>query len=607
MAELQEDFLKQIVSIIEKPRMPQWWLDYAAQIAYNLQVHTKGLLFDKITGLYPHEHPDSNKFVVQSFEPITKGSIWKAINNIIRVFNNSSHNVDISDTLKTFLEDYDKNEGSFFSQFLDSWIKYAVAEDPNGICVVYPQEYAPDDFYRYVCYSDIIAITDDFLVFKSYSESEIKMEFTDLTYCNDFFMDFTDPLTGEATDTPQPNWKHNVVKSFNRRLKTTYLNPVYHVFTKEVFVRVFKPDPSDTEYSYEFETFKKPLDTLPYFQAGGVEIAKNVYESFVQPFVPFGNKALIADRNKRAVDLMFSYPRMSEVQQPCDDCKGSGWQDTIQSHGTCKTCRGAKFITPQSPFKVYRKVHDSFDADGKVFSTPAVDFHTPEVGILNYAAEQPDSYLEKAEEAVFVQQKVKTGNVEAAKSKQEDKEGMFAWLFNIAKVFYSNLELSLQYMENYLGTGYTAAVEKPYSFAILTESEAFEALTVLLTSPAPIFLKASQIDNFVSKFISESSPVKRAVEILRQFDPLLYYSDDAIAQYKGMGGVDQKILLKHIYAYPVLMKLYSEDPELFDKKDANIITMIQSEVDTYETTDLKTQIVKQLNQPKQLNGQGQTN
>lgn len=588
-----EEFKEEIqylVKQIQEAKMPEWWTTIASQLAYNLQVHTKGLMFDKVTGLYPNEHPDSQKHCVNSFEPITKASIWKAINNIVRVFNNSSYNIQISDKTREIIEEYQESEGSFFSQYLEDWIKNAVATDPNGYCVWYPLEYT-DDLYRYVCYKDIVKVTDDVLIFKSEVESEIKKEFVDTEYTKETFIEFDYEI---QPGIPVINSRYKTVRTFNRRIESTYINTVYHVFTKTHFIRFWKDSPSDTQFQYQYYKHPKELETLPYFENGGIEIEKDLYESFVQPFIPFGNKALIADRNHRAVDLMFSYPRMSEVQQECDTCQGRGETKCETGYEPCKVCKGSKFITIQSPYKTYRKIQDSFDADNKVFSTPSVEFYTPDVGILEYSKEQPDHYIRKAEEAVFVQQKVETGNVEAAKSKEIDREELYAWLANISKVLYNNLQMGLQYLENYVNPNpIQVSIEKPYSFAILTESEAFEALSAMLSSSVPVAIKANQIDNFVNKFISESSPVKRALQILKKYDLLLYYSTSDVASLKGNGFVDNKMCQKHTLAYPILMQMYELNNNLFEMEDEAIITKLDTEMNTkYDLTkDLKTSVL----------------
>ena len=114
----------------------------------------------------------------------------------------------------------------------------------------------------------------------------------------------------------------------------------------------------------------------------------------------------------------------------------------------------------------------------------------------------------------------------------------------------------------------------------------------MLASNAPVILKASQIDNFVSKFISESSPVKRALEILKQYDLLLYYSDDAVGNLKGNNFVSSKMCQQHTLAYPVLIQMYEMDKTLFDLEDEAIIKKLTVEVDKYDLTkDLKTSVI----------------
>jgi hypothetical protein len=183
---MDEQTIQSLVKLIQESKMPEWWCSYAGQLAYNLQVHTKGLMFDKVTKLYPNEHPDSQQHCINSYESITKGSIWKAINNIVRVFNNSSYNIQISEKTKALIEEYQQSEGSLFSQFLEDWIKYAVATDPNGICVIYPPEYT-DDLYRYISYKDLKKVSEDVLIFTSEVESEAKTEMIDTEYAKEIF------------------------------------------------------------------------------------------------------------------------------------------------------------------------------------------------------------------------------------------------------------------------------------------------------------------------------------------------------------------------------------------------------------------------------------
>jgi len=246
----------------------------------------------------------------------------------------------------------------------------------------------------------------------------------------------------------------------------------------------------------------------------------------------------------------------------------------------CPKCGGAGFTTVQSPYKVYTPRYDPNDAnENKHLQTDPVKFFSPDVGIIDYSKEAWKDYLKQAETAIFINQKVYTGQVQSAESKEIDLDDLYAWLLNISKVFYNNMRMLLQCLEEYISrTPATVSVERPYSFAILTEGEAFVALNNILLSKAPVFIKGNQVDNFVSKFVSRDSPVIRALAILKQYDPLLFYSIDEIQTFKGANVVTQEMYTRHVLAYPVLLKLYMQDKNFLNQDDATIIKQLDKEI-----------------------------
>ena len=55
----------------------------------DLQVHTQGKLFEKVITVYENEDVNATKFVLNTYEPVTKCSIWKGIDNVGRIFKNT--------------------------------------------------------------------------------------------------------------------------------------------------------------------------------------------------------------------------------------------------------------------------------------------------------------------------------------------------------------------------------------------------------------------------------------------------------------------------------------------------------------------------------------
>lgn len=581
MPKLNDDEIAKVLKMSFEAKMPGWKQEYMERICRNLQVHTKGLLFSKVDTLFPHEHPDSKAHCVNTYEPITKGSIWKGINGIIRIFYSSSFVISASDnTLELINDDWFEGK-NLFSYFLDEWADNAIATDPNMLCAVYPED-AGGDRIRFIRSEHIKLISDEMIVFISEDESEKEYGVQDSVVKREVFYD-------SAIDSV--NARTVVEKTYNQHLFVKITKAVYHVFTKDYFIRFSQVG---TSFDYEIIYFQKQLTALPAFPLSGVNLILDINESFVAPFIPFGNLSLLQHRNHRAVDLMFSYPRMSEIQTPCDNlsCVDGKSHDQEGNETICSRCKGSGYVTVQSPYKVYQKKIDTGLSDPEtvkqLLAAPPVDFHTPDVSILNYSKDSWKEYLNMAEEAIFVQQKKMTGNVESAEAKKIDKEAEYAWFLNISKAFNTDLTKVIQAIEEYMNASpVTVSIDQPSSFAIVTEIEAFEALDAIISSDMPIFIKSQKVENFINKYVSKSSPVVKALKVLKRVDPLLFYTNRDVATFKSNGIVDSRAWAIHVYAYPVLMKLYDEDDLLFDQDERQIAEKVLNNIPELPGGDLK--------------------
>ena len=588
--------IEALIKKVVEAKFPQWKADYYQRLCTNLQVHTKGLLFSKVDTLFPNEHPDSKKHCVDTYEPITKGSIWKAINDISRIFSNSSFSVSSSDATAQKIEQNGFEGANLFNWFLTNWIDQVVATDANAYCAVYPEEYIKKyggEAVRFVKSEHLKLISADTIAFVDESESAVQQDVEDAVVSRELFYDET--IGGV-------NGISRIVKTYNKKVVTKIVNAIYHVFTADAVLRFWKEEATDSEYSFTYFPLKNTGRGLACFEAGGVEIQAGIKESFVAPFVSFGNLALLQHRNHRAVDLMFSYPRMSEIQTPCEsNCHQHGNTGPYMVEGKiCRRCKGVGFVTVQSPYKVYQKRIEgglqSADEIKQILASSPVDFHTPEVGILNYSKDSWKEYLRMAEEAVFVYQKKVGADAESFESKMVDMEGKFSWLLVLSKAFFNVLRKVIQSYENYLvASPIDISIEEPKSFAILTEGEAFAFLAQILVSDAPMPIRDAHVKNFIQKFVSKSSPVVKALRVLPKIDPLWLFSSKDLQLFKMNSAIKPEAWTTHIYAYPVLMQLYEEDKELFDKEDKAIVEAVTAVIETLApapAADLKTALIK---------------
>jgi hypothetical protein len=592
---------KDLVSFVVDGKLPEWQRKLFKKNAEAVKVHSQGHIFYKLDRLFPNEHPESKFHRILSFESITEASFGRAANNINRIFRNSSYTVEASDSTIQDANDHRYDGQNFFTWFLDEWVKYALKTDPNSMIVIYPPEYVDATGKKPCVFVESCffkKLTDDAFVFISEAESEIEYELKDTQVCSEVFYD---------QSINRKNVREAQKNTFTPVIEHKIIRAVYHAFFKGFgFVRVEQlPDGQ----GYEVTEYPFDPDFNPYTDVGGEKGQNDVNKSFLHPFVPFGNLALLQHSQHTAVNFTFSFPRMSEIQTPCDS---EGCQDgrivceneieATQWGGDskpCGKCGGTGFTRNQTPYKVYVKNYDPQGAggadDAKYLEVDDVKYYSPDTAILTYSKDEWKNYLEMAEVAVYINQRVKTGNTPSAESKNIDRDDMFSFLARVAQAFFSRLRFALQAQENFTVPSPTqVSVETPYSFAILTEAEAFEALKGILSSDVPVMLKASQVEGFINKFVSQSSPIRRFVDVLKIVDKLLWYTNNEISGFKANNIVSQERYATHVFAFPVLQDMYFEDKNLFledTKTVADKLTERLKEFMPVKQQDLKTKLL----------------
>ena len=592
---------KELVSFVISAKLPEWQRKLFKQYAEAVQVHSQGEIFYKIDRLFPNEHPESKEHRILSFESVTEASFGRAANNVNRIFKNSSYSVEASESVLALSTAHNFDGLNFYSWFLDEWVKIALKQDSNARIVVYPPKYVKDKGTKPVVFVQschIKHLSDDAIMFVSEEESVVDYELREMSVCSEVFYDQSINRT---------NVRHSQKNTYTPKVEATIKRYVYHAFFKGVgLYRIEQSIEAGKEYEIEF--FPIEEDFLPAIDCGGEKGKNNVNKSFLHPFVSFGNLALLQHSQHTAVNFTFSFPRMSEIQTPCDAegcqsgkilCETKADQDQFGDSKACVKCGGTGWTRNQTPYKTYIKQYDpqGMEGDQKHLEVDDVKYYTPPTGILDYSKKEWRDYLEMAEIAVYISQRVSTGNIESAKSKEIDRDDMYSFLFRVGQCYFNRLRFVLQCFENYHSTSPTqVSVAIPYSYAILSEGEAFLALKDILSSNVPIMLKASQVEGFINKFVSQSSPIRKFIEVLKVVDPLLYYTNQEIGGFKSNGIVSGEQYSNHVFAYPTLQNMYAQDKNLFMLETNVIAEQLKKELVQYkpaEPADLKTKILQQ--------------
>lgn len=595
--------IEEIVAFVNgKLKLPDWQEQLYSKYRKEVRVHSRGELFFKIDRLFPNEHPVSKEHRVLSFESVTKGSFWKAVNNVQQIFQNSSYTATASETTMNFITEDNFEGQNLFSYFLEKWCSTAIPDDPNSLIVVYPFEFMK----KGKTFPQVLFIPSDHVLYKDsetvvfLSEQESEVAYSLKTTRVEAKVVYDQEIEGlNRVEMPT----ENVRNAFAGIVEVDFKKKCYHVFTLNGFYTFTETEPGSQEYVYYFVLHNKNF--LPVVTAGGRDAGKGVFESFFSVFVPFGNLSLLQHSQHTAVNFIYSFPRMSEVETPCDafGCNDGYVLCEIsdkykEGKKPCRNCLGSGYKTNQTPYKIYRKRLEPNTMDKEmlqaVLAADDVKYYTPPTDILNYSKQEWRDYLELAEGTVYVSQKVKTGNVESAASKEQDFKDRYNFLSAISKVFYNRLRSVIQFFENYMNASpVEVSVNIPYSFAIVSEGEAFEEMQLILNSNAPVLIKANRIENFINKYVSQNSPVKKVFHILKRVDLLLFYSDAQIQGQKAAGIVTAEQWATHVFAFPVLSKMFNDEPGLFDLEERAIEDRLTAALKPYipNTQDLKTKLL----------------
>ncbi len=555
---------------VEKQEMPYYQKYYFDKVKTELQVHTEGKLFTKIVDVFQNEDPESRAFVLETYEAVTKGSIWRGIDNISRIFNHTGF--DISGDERTIEK---LNQSKFFTKYVQGFITTTTAKDPNTVLVWQQDEDKKTWDAKFIESQFIAVLSADEIAYIDVERSEYEIK-VDNKWISTFSME--DRLLERNSVLN----KKNLRKSYFEGTKYLFGNKVRFIYISKSQYIIIDKDSQGKVADVVIFNFPVELKS-PYTFTGTEEIAQGVYHSPMAPFIPHGNHALIQHRAFRSVESLFSYPRMSEVEIPCDLChqgmeRCTPCDDYPDGLKTCSKCNGSGQLTMQSPFKIYKRKLYPDNPELNVNVKP-VEFFTPDIGILNYNKDAWKETLQMGEDAIYIQQRVETGNVESAKSREKQLEAMYSWLGRISDVVFDHIQDAVENFAIINGSN-PIVINKPISYAIMSELEAFEYLNSIVGTQAPIFIKTTHIENFLNRYVSKTSPVIQIVNILKKVDPFVFYPTNDLQTYSNSGIINDNDWRTHVYAFPLLCQLYSNEPDLLSSEENLIIKKLMDAINS---------------------------
>ena len=536
----------------DKKYAPDYYDDWA-HVRETMFVHTRGKKPGKIlTERRPNEDPEIKRYREMIYEPITKGSIQRAIDKLYRIFQNANFSIQVSDELNAYLSTVKFNENFFYS-YIQKFVVPRMIEDPNGWLVWIPVGEGLTNPSVKVDVEPLIVGTDQIKYLDRYSITWIDYK------------------------------EKSRIKKSNKMVDEGL---VYYTLTIDGFYRHEQfGDDRKIQFSVT-PIYMHNIGKIPGCVLGGDLTPEKYFDSYFSAFVPIANEAIRQYSDWQGVMTTSAFPYREEVGETCD---AKGCRDGIiydadnEEHDTCRRCNGTGRIVSRSPFGVFIREKGNAAFSGETGSDPLVRFISPPVDIIQYSGDAWQVLLKKAEDALHLNM------IEEAQSgvaKIIDREDSFAQLTKISNnIFDEIIYKSLVYVEAYrnVTNPQSPNIIKPISFSMKTEWDLMQEIINLTDRNAPVSFLIETTKDLARKRFSGNKAVSRLVEVLVSYDPIYTISaKDKISMLQA-GIIEKEDMIKSLHAYKALSSIVAANgtivleqplPDIFAMIDAYLAPML---------------------------------
>lgn len=517
-------YLNNEIGRIKHPKHYEQWV----KVRDTMFVHTRGKNPGEIlTKRRPNEDPEVQEYRLSIYEPITKGSINRAIDKLYRIFASANFSIQVSAELSEYLNDK-KFMGQFFYSYIQKFVMRRMIEDPNGWLAWIPTG-------------------------EGLTNPTVKVEVAPVLIGSDQvkYVD-QDTLTWLDADTK------SMVLSGGNLIEEGL---VYYTLTETSFYKHEQFGPKGDMTFRLIPIYEHNIGSLPAVILGGDLTDEGYFDSYFSAFVPFANEAIRQYSDWTAVMTTSGFPYREEV---ADTCSAPGCRDGVcynnqdDSHYPCKVCKGTGRVISRSPYGVFLREKGGNVLDSSYGQDAMIRFVSPPVEVLEYSGKAWETLLRKAEDALHLD---KIDEAQSALAKRVDQEDGFMLLIKISNNTFDELIYrSLLIIEKYrsVNNPMDPVIVKPISFMMKTEIDLINEINMLSDKNAPMAFLVETTKDLAKKRFSGNQTVARIVEILVSYDPIYNVSTKDKQILVQSGTIKKDDIIKSLFAYKTLVRLVSE-------------------------------------------------
>ena len=537
-----EKYNKNFIALAPPALKKKW-----KEVREEMFVHTRGTLPKKlIHDQRPNEDPEVYKHRLKIYQPITKGSMNRAIDMLYRIFQSANYSIKVSENTNAYLSEKTfktMHKGDlYFYSYIQSVVVRRMLEDPNALLIWLPVGEGVTDAREKV---DVRPVVVPSALIHTWNEGVI-------TFLDEFSSSEV-VVNGQRSES----------------------GAVYWSIDDEFFYRHIQVgNKAENKYRVE-EYYRHGFGKIPFIILGGNLTSEEYFESYYSPFLPFGNEAIRQYSDWQGVMTTSAFPYREELQSECSarGCQG-GQIKSPEDEGEfvdCGVCNGTGFVMTRSPYGAFirAKGNNALDAGGD--PGPVVRFVSPAVDILQFSTDAWKTLVRMAEESLHLRTIDEAQSGTAKRIDREEQESLLVKISN--NLFDEIIYKSILFIEMYRER--SAAIEpvivKPISFAIRNETDLIKELGDMKDKNLPLAFMAEATNDLARKRFAGNVTVGRIVEILSSYDTLFNTANKDKSTLYAQGLIKKEIVIKSLFAYKVLQELVSERGTEYLETELNTI------------------------------------
>lgn len=500
MYETIDLYFKNLFKLPKCTKKDEW-----EKVFNDMAVHTrKRKPTELLLARRPNEDDNVLAYRVNNFEPITYGSMNKALDDLHRIVCGISYSLDVPDNVREYLDSYviAQYANELHSEiitprvFIEKNTLRQDIDDPNGFLIWFPGGAGVKDSSQKVSAEPKLVLCSQYV------------------YSDDFVFIY---LAEEKTPL-----KDDDGKMVNE-------GDLFYFITKQEIWKMYQVGKkSDPKWKQEV-VYKHNLGAFPIIVLGGDKNSEGFYESYFAPYLAFGNEAIRQYSDWQAIMVNSSFPIKEMFGTECqiervekDSNVPNDQEENYKGGGNGNY--ELKIMQPGPHGVIKRRVPlPNMNDDALPVEIPAIRYINPDIEVAKYSGEVWVQLIERAEQALNIDMTL--GMDQSGAAKQIDKESQYSMITKIGNNFFDNIYLnSLKIIDGYLNRvtfeKSQCNINKPKTFWVKTEQELTQEIGQLKTSNAPGFFLAEATVDLAKKRFSGNPVKEKMFKFISLYDPV---------------------------------------------------------------------------------------